>query len=232
MATKLEKIKWQLHKQRYNILFYYGVTKGLIRPYDQSLIENLRHIYYGGIPASILLLHGKLTNGYCYDRGPLVVLGFADDDFKVVDADINSLRLNPQYIDEYRAGKSSSHYANHCFAERILKDGTVWVYDTSLGLIFEKNLYYKMQNPIITKINDKKTTLEYLYNDFQRDSDITRDKYALPLILPNIERNLVPTQPFYQNLLKQEIEILKQEVSYSAICKEIHDDMTEKGFLK
>ena len=63
MATKLEKIKWQLHKQRYNILFYYGVTKGLIRPYDQSLIENLRHIYYGGIPASILLLHGKLTNG-------------------------------------------------------------------------------------------------------------------------------------------------------------------------
>lgn len=34
MATKLEKIKWQLHKQRYNILFYYGVTKGLIRPYD------------------------------------------------------------------------------------------------------------------------------------------------------------------------------------------------------
>ena len=231
MATKLEEMKWKLHKKRYNELFNYGVKHGLIGTYDQQLIENLRHIYYGGLPASILLLYGNLSNGHCYDRGPLVTLGFNDDDFQVIDADINSLRLNPKYIDEYRTGNKSELVANHCFAERILKDGTTLVYDTSLGLVFEKNLYYKLENPKITKINDKETTLKFLYYDFQKDSNIERDKYALPFILPIIEKHLVPTQPFYLELLKQEIAILKQEVGYNDIYQKIHEDMKSKGIL-
>ena len=231
MATKLEEMKWKLHRKRYNELFNYGVKHGLIGTYDQQLIENLRHIYYGGLPASILLLYGNLSNGHCYDRGPLVTLGFNDDDFQVIDADINSLRLNPKYIDEYRTGNKSEHFANHCFAERILKDGTTLVYDTSLGLVFEKKLYYKLENPKITKINDKETTLKFLYYDFQKDSNIERDKYALPFILPIIEKHLVPTQPFYLELLKQEIAILKQEVGYNDIYQKIHEDMKSKGIL-
>lgn len=147
MATKLEEMKWKLHKKKYDKLFNYGVKNGLIGAYDKKLIENLRHIYYGGLPASILLLHVKLSNGHCYDRGTLVTLGFGDD-------------------------------------------------------------------------------------DFQQDSDIERDKYALPLILPNIENCLVPTQPFYLEQLEYEVEILKQEVNYDSVCKEIHDDMKTKGFLK
>lgn len=229
MATELEEMKWKLHKKKYDELFNYGVKHGLIGAYDKKLIENLRHIYYGGLPASILLLHGKLSNGHCYDRGTLVTLGFGDDDFQVVDADIDSLRLNPQYIDEYRNG--SEHFANHCFAERTLKDGTTLVYDTSVGLVFEKDLYYKLENPKITKVNDRDTTLRFLYYDFQQDSDIEKDKYALPLILPNIENCLVATQPFYLEQLKQEVEILKQEVDYDAVCKEIHEDMKAKVFF-
>ena len=49
--------------------------------------------------------------------------------------------------------------------------------------------------------------------------------------MPNIENCLVPTQPFYLEQLKQEVEILKQEVDYDDVCKEIHEDMKEKGFL-
>lgn len=175
-----------------------------------------------------IILHGKLSNGHCYDRGTLVTLGFEDDDFQVVDADIDSLRLNPQYIDKYRNGNGSKHFANHCFAERTLKNGTTWVYDTSVGLVFEKSLYYKLENPQITKVNDKETTLKFLYHDFQQDSDIERDKYALPLILPNLENCLMPTQPFYLEQLRQEFEILKQEINYDGVCKEIHDDMKAK----
>ena len=231
MATILEEKKWKLHKEKYDELFNYGVKHGLISTYDKKLIENLRRIYCGGIPASILLLHGKLSNGYCYDRGKLVTLGFENDDFQVVDADIDSLRLNPKYIDEYRTGNGSEHFANHCFAERTLKDGKTLVYDTSVGLVFEKNLYYKLENSKITNVKNKETTLKFLYYDFQKDSDIERDRYALPLILPNIEKCLVPTQPFYLEQLKQEIEILKQKVYYDSMCKEIHEDMKAKGFL-
>ena len=144
MATELEKMKWKLHKKRYDELFNYGVKHGLIGAYDKKLIENLRHIYYGGLPASILLLHGKLSNGHCYDR---------------------------------------------------------------------------------------ETTLRFLYYDFQQDSNIEKDKYALPVIFPNIENCLVVTQPFYLEQLKQEVEILKQAVDYNAVCKEIHEDMKAKGFF-
>ena len=230
MATKLEEMKWELHKKKYDELFDYGVKHGLIAAYDKELIKNLRHIYYGGLPASILLLHGKLSNGHCYDRGALVTLGFGDDDFQVINADIDSLGLNPQYIDEYRTGNVNEHFANHCFAERKLKDGTTLVYDTSVGLVFEKSLYYKLENPKITKIKDKKAILRFLYYDFQQDSDIERDKYVLPLILPSIENCLVPTQPIYLNQLKQEFKIFKQEVGYDEVCEEIHDDMKVKGF--
>lgn len=232
MATKLEKMKWKLNRRRYDTLFAYGVKHGLIGAYNNKLIENLRHIYYGGLPASILLLHDKLSNGYCYDRGTLITLGFGDDDFRVIDANADSLRLNPQYIDEYRSEKGSVHFGNHCFAERVLKDGTTLVYDTSLGLIFEKNLYYKLENPKITKVNDKNSTLKFLYYDFQQDSDIDNGKYALPLILPNIESCLTPTQPFYLEQLKQEIEILKQKVNYESMCKEMNDDIIAKKIMK
>lgn len=97
--------------------------------------------------------------------------------------------------------------------------------------MFEKDLYYKLENPKITKVNDRDTTLRFLYYDFQQDSDIEKDKYVLPLILPNIENCLVATQPFYLEQLKQEVEILKQEVDYDAVCKEIHEDMKAKGFF-
>lgn len=228
--TKIDDLKWLLHKIRYEVLFDYGVKHGMIHAYEKDLIENLRHIYYGGIPASILLLHGKLSNGHCYDRGTLITLGFGKDDFQVVDADIDSLKLNPQLISKYREGILSEYYPNHCFAERIKEDGTTWVYDTSLGLVFEKNLYYKLQNPKITKINDRDTTLKFLYYDFQKDSNIQKDKYSLPIILPNIEANMNPTQPFYLEQLKEEIAILKKEIDYDSIVKEVCEDMKRLGY--
>lgn len=225
MATKLEQLKWKLYKKKCDVLFYYGTKYGLIHSYDDELIENLRHIYYGGLPASILLLHEKLSNGHCCDRGPLITLGFGDDDFQVVSADIDSLKLNPKFIDEYRYNNLSERYPNHCFVERRKADGTTWVYDTSVGLVFEKDLYYKMKNPKITKVNDHATTLRFLYYDFQKDSDIEKDKYALSLILPNIEACMQPIQPFYLQQLKNEIEILKNEIGYDIICREIKEEM-------
>lgn len=220
--------KWKLYNKEKNILFHYCIKNGLIRYYDDKLIKNLRHIYYGGLTASILLLHDKLSNGYCYDRGKLITLGFCEDDFKVVEADINDLRLNPKNIDKYRMGKIDDGFSNHCFAERTKSDGTTWVYDTSLGLVFEKNIYYSVEKPTITRIMDKEEVLNFLYYDFQRDSNIDQDKYALPLILPNLEDNMIPTQKFYLNQFKEEIEFLKQETNYDSVCKEIEEDMKIK----
>ena len=231
MANKLDELRWKLFTLRYNILFKYGAKNGLIKQYDKDLIERLRHVYCGGIPGSILLLHGELSNGYCQDRASLITLGFGEDDFQVVYASVDNIKLNPEHVEDYRKGNLSENYAVHCFAERTCKDGIVWVYDTSIGFVFEKNLYYLMENAKVRLIKSKQNTLDFLYKDFLRDSDIERDKESLPLILPSIEGNLTPTQPFYLDHLKEEIEILKKEVDYKGICEEFNDDMMRKGLL-
>ena len=127
MSTIIEDLKYKLYKCKQELLLQYGTKKGLVRTYDDELITNLRHVYYGGIPASILLLHRKLSDGHCFDRGKLITLGFGNDEFQTVLADINNLKLNPKYIDEYRNGALSEGYGVHYFAERKEKDGRTWV---------------------------------------------------------------------------------------------------------
>ena len=229
MATKTEKLKWSIWKKRTVLLTSYGIKTGRIHSYEKELIENLRHVYYGGIPASILLLCEEVCNGFCYDRGVLVTLGFSDDDFRVVDADIDGIKLNPKYIDKNRENQDP-HYASHCFAERTKSDGTTWVYDTSMGLVIEKDLYYKMENPQITKINSKQETLNFCEYQDIKNSNINKDKYVLPLILPNIEYIASISSGIYHEELRQEIDLFKEKLDYDGICTEIQEDMIAKGF--
>lgn len=233
MATKLDKLRWSIYKKKKDLLFYYGIFNGLIHSYEEELLANLRHVYYGGVPASIILLCDKFCNGRCYDRGLLITLGFGDDDFKLVDADIDGIGLNPKLIDKYNEaiakGYTWNHPANHCFAERAKKDGSVWVYDTSMGLVFEKNLYYRMENPKITKINDREATENYCEYQDIKNANFDQDKYILPMILPTIERLADTEKQLYREKLKKEILRFKEEINYEGICDEIHEDMISKG---
>jgi len=231
VGTRIDELKWKLHKTKTTLLLAYGLKNGLVHMYDEELLSRLREISYGGVPVSLLLLHAGLSNGYCYDRGPAVTLGFGDDDFQVVDADIDSIRFNPEYIKEYKEGKLGEDYANHCYAERTDANGVVWVYDASIGLVIEKGLYERMERPRVTKVNDKASTLAYLDYDFLRDADFERDKYALPMIIPNIEAKLIPVNPCYRKRLKRELELFKERIHYDDVCREIHEDMKAKGFL-
>ncbi len=87
-----------------------------------------------------------------------------------------------------------------------------------------------MQHPIIKKVNNREKTLAFL-EELLKDSNFEEDKYMLPLILPPLETNLVPTQPFYLEQLKKEISLLKEEIGYEDICQEIKKDMQRKGFF-
>ena len=142
--------RWQEYERRYEILLKYGFTNGLIKFYDNELIRSLSEIYCGGLSASVILLHKGLSNGHCSDRSRLITLGFSGD-FKVVVADIDGILLRPEYIEDFKNGKVDEDYGEHYFVERIENEKT-WVYDTSVGLVFEKELYYKMQNPKIKKV--------------------------------------------------------------------------------
>jgi len=220
---KFDLLKWKLYLKKRELLYDFGFKHGLIVPYSQKFIQNLREVYYGGVPASVILLSINLCNGRCYDRALLATFGFGDDDFQLVDADINSIALNPDY---------ASHSGNHCFAERTTKDGRTWVYDTSVGLVFDKRLYYLIENPRITKINSKEDTISFCdYQDI-KNANINKDKYVLPLVLPRIELWAQCGEEPYAQALLREIDWFKESIGYEAICAEVDSDMKAKGISR
>ena len=231
MASKIDELKWELYKKRQRMLIIWGLKKGFVFPYDDRLIENLRNVYYGGIPGSVLLLCDSLCQGHCYDRSVLITLGFGDDDFNIIKAGIDGIRLNPNYIDKNRRCPSKD-YDSHSIAERILSDGSRWIYDTSTGFVYDKRLYWIIERPDVRKINDKKATLDYKEYQDVKNADIDRDKYVLPLVLPMIEAIIDNTTGLYDDVIKREIALLKERIDYDSICQEIDEDMKDMGIRK
>ena len=234
MITKLQEMKWNLHSYKSRQLLLWGLKNGYIAPYDDELIEKLRNIYYGGIPASIILLSNGLSNGHCYDRALLMSRVFLDeeDDVQLVYATIDTLKLNPQFAD-----KNDPLYADHCIVERITKDGQHLIYDTSSGFVYDKKLYWLMENPKIRKINKKSSIIEFVKsNENYQPEDIERDKYASTLILPMIEMTYGRPNEMYSRLgielLQREIDHFKKVINYDEVCKEIDDDMKRLGLRR
>ena len=233
MDTKIQKLKWDLHQKRYKMLLIYGLQHGLIFPYDDELIGKLRNVYYGGIPASIILLSNGMSNGHCYDRALFMSRAFLDeeDDVKLLYGNIDSIKLNPRFISD------SPHYADHCFVERIAKDGRHLIYDTSCGFVFDKRMYWLMEKPKLRHTNSKESIRKFIDEDEDRfPEDIERDKYASPLILPMIETTFGRPTEMYSlsgiKLLQKEINHFKEQIKYDDVVREIDEDMKRLGLRK
>jgi len=223
MATKFQKLKWKLYCCKHKYLLIYGLSNGLITPYDDELVEKLRNVYYGGIPASIILLSNGITNGYCYDRALLMAQAFIEDedDIQLLYATIDSLKFNPKYLCDN---------SEHCTCERITRDGKHLIYDTSTGFIYDKKIYWLIENPKVRKINNKESIKQFIKEDRNRwPEDIARDKYASLLILPMIETYFGQSTEMYSfdgiELLQREIENYKQIIDYTNVVEEIEQDM-------
>ena len=233
MITRIQKMKWDLHSYKQKVLLIWGLKNGLITPYEDQLIEKLRKVYYGGIPASVILLSDGMTNGHCYDRALLMSRAFLDDedDVRLLYADIDSLKLNPKFISD------SPLYADHCIVERITKDGKHLIYDTSAGFVYDKKLYWLMEHPKVRKVNNKESIIKFINEDEEiHPEDVERDKYITPLVLTMIEKTFGRPNEMYSflgiELLQREIEHYKQTINYDGVVEEISQDMKRLGIRK
>lgn len=218
MLTDLEKIRRQLYQIRRDILLSYGEKNGLIKSYDRDLIEKARHIRFGLIPLSLLLLDKTLTKGYCYSRASLLTLCFKDDNFRVVTASIDDLKFNPVYAEMYRKGDAPIEIFNHCFVERTMEDGSVWVYDTSLGAVYEKSLYYMIERPLIVEEKNKEQTLEYLKAAFK--SNRKKQNYdTIKRVVNLLDSNLSPLRNSYRFILEEDLLSLKKRFNFPEFNK-------------
>lgn len=233
MTAKLQNIKWKLYNFKKKKLLLYGLSTGRVQPYSDELIEKLRTVYYGGIPASIILLNDGISNGYCYDRATLLAQAFFDtnDDIQLIYADIDGLKLNPDY------DSTIPLYADHCILERITKDGRHLIYDTSSGFIYDKDFYWKIENPVVRKVNNKESIKRFIYEDEDyHPTNLENDKYASLLILPLLESSYNRPNEMYAckgiELLQREIECYKKIINYNDLEKEVDEDMRRLGFKK
>ena len=231
MEANILKLKWKLHQYRSNLLFNWGFRNGYIDFYDEKMIEKLRTIYHGGIPASILLLSRGMSNGHCYDRALLLSRVFLDekDNVKLIYATIDTLKLKVLL-----EGENISR-ADHCFVERITKDGRHLIYDTSLGLVLDKKLYWLIQHPKIRHVNDKETIRKFVNKDIERwPEDVEIAKYASAFVLPMIEQTYNRGDELYSlnGMLQKEIEMFKKKINFNEVVEEINQDMTSMGLVK
>lgn len=167
-------------------VFEKAIEEQKILPYEEELIERLRDINYKGIPVSIIMFSRPMCNKACYSMSMNLTRGM--DHFKLVHGDVNFLE--------------KTSYPNHSWVE---KDG--YVYDTTDGFRWDKELYYKLFQPQVCEVYDEVTVNDY--GDYQ-------------FVLSNANDNLSMKNKI---LLIQYIELLEQEnprVNKDYLFKEIN----------
>ncbi|MBR5408474.1 hypothetical protein IK112_00825 [Candidatus Saccharibacteria bacterium] len=206
----LAKLRWKLYDFYSRQLLLWGLKRGYIQTYSEEVIEKLRDIYYGGVPASVLLLCNAITDGHCYDRALLMSRAFLDgnDDVNLVYAEVADLKFNPD-------NKDGS--GDHCAVERITENGKRLIYDTSAGFVYEKWIYWLINFPKVRLVRTKNEIIKFLEGEesgaSSEDPVYAGRNFVLSLIIPNIEATYGRKGEMYSlsgiELLQREVEIFK-----------------------
>ncbi|MBQ9790071.1 MAG: hypothetical protein IJW24_00565 [Clostridia bacterium] len=203
--------KWHTKK------LVYGFKHKLVFPYPDGLFDRLRPFALGGLPASILLFENELCNGHCYDRARLISLALKDA--TVVHADIDSLRV-----------QDGVENPEHAFVETTdFGGGKTWVIDTSIGLVFDKDYYYKIERPKVNHVFPKDflmkdpTIHEIIASNFEND------KYMLTSYLPFVEAAIKNSRHLgtvmYRKKILEELEVFKKAIGFDELRAEIDADI-------
>lgn len=211
------RLSKQKYERKHNKMLINGIKKKLIFTYPDALFDRLRPYQIGGVPASIILFIIEMCNGKCYDRSLVMQLAFSD--CKIVHADIETLRVT-----------CGEEYAEHSFVvTKAFGGDKEWVIDTSMGLIYDKDYYFKFEKPKINKLFTKEECMDFMETKEIIAGDFENDKYALPLYLPFIEHCIKNSNwlgtIIYREKLLSELEIFKKSVNYDAIKAEIDEDI-------
>ena len=160
--------------------------------HEEELVERLRGLTYRGFPLSIVLFCREFCRGECYSMSMNISRGM--DKFKLVHGDVNFIVLNDEY-------------PNHSWVE---KDG--FVYDTTDGFRWDKDLYYELFQPVVREVYTEETVKDY--GDYQRVLSHSHDEVdplQLQLMIQYIE--LLETENPYVNskFLQNEINIWREK---------------------
>lgn len=150
----LDSLRKKLYFSKLKLLYSKGIAEGKIVPFDEDFYRRMSNTYFASIPVSmhIKYLIPKTGPGKCYDRS--LYMFFCFDDALLVRGD--KLNLELMY------GKGN---AGHGWIE--IGD---YVYDPTMLMRFDRELYYQMFNPTnVSKAtkDDYVSVNEDYYNDIR-----------------------------------------------------------------
>jgi hypothetical protein len=179
----------------------------IVRPFPKDFLDRLRPFLLGGLPLNTIIALNEWCTGRCYDRALLATLAF--DDCNLVHAKVNSL-----------INRNEKNSGGHAFVEC---GGAV--YDTTAGLVFDKEFYYKVESPKIERIISKKEC-------FNESTDLPvvianeteQEKHSFLLTEPTYMETLLstsePTTLHYRPYILEELAAHKQGIDYKNFVQE------------
>ena len=199
-----------------------ALNENKILLYEDSLIENLRDVYYKGVPIAISILSYPMCVKQCYAMSVNLTRGM--DHFNLVHGNVNFLQKNESY-------------PNHSWVE---KDG--FVYDTTDGFKWDKELYYKLFQPEVVEVYDENTIKDYSFYHYilsRADSDLPLVNKALMIQYIEsleIEEPLINAEKLFEEveLWRKNNNITKklsdeQMSRYKQIVKQLEEDSNKNS---
>lgn len=204
-----EKIKKRLSDNKVKVCLNYGFSNGLIKPFEPELYKRLDNVIFAGIPASIQIKYLKpmLPPGKCFERSYLITMGF--DNCLLVCGDRKDMELV--------YGKDA---AWHYWVE---KDG--WVYDPTMLLKIDKNIYYKAFGVTVNTTQTKEELMQD--NNYRKAASGEFDKFILLSAIPLIEG--IAKLKGDVNFIN-EVEDYKQRIGYNQ--EELSEALNNKIYEK
>lgn len=151
----------------YREMIWSYMQENKIESYEEELIEKLRDKYYKGIPLSISLNSGFYCNHSCHYMAFQITRGMKY--FKLVRGNISRYPIEPD--------------GNHSWVE---KDG--WVYDTTDGFRWQKDIYYKVfqATPIDVYDENNYTDSWFYRKELKKTFPVSKEQSALMIELIEI----------------------------------------------
>lgn len=218
-----DTLKKKTYFYKSNLMYKKGILEGKIVPFDDEFYQRMNNTFFNSVPISmhIKYLRPILPPGKCFDRSLLMFFCF--DDALLVRADNKDMEL--MYGDSH---------AGHGWIEM-----NGYVYDPSLLMRFDKELYYKIHCPSnvhrITKEDYIKINGDY-YNevrstkiqDFQIGGN-KRDELCVN-VLPIIELAKCSNNQDFQNEVEEYLKLIQydQKQSYDELLSKFQKSLKNK----
>lgn len=186
-----------------------GLESGKITFFDQSLLSRLRKMYYGFYSAIIYIFGYPTSFENIGNKVELLVYALEDKDYKIVHGITNSVREIPFFM------YGVKHLDCNSWIE-VEEGGKSYVYDLFSLMKFEKDIYYKLENPTKTKEYSRSQIIgnnNYDSDNFRKYSD--GFNFMLVRTIPIMEKEL-PHHPF-KRILEPEISRFKKEIKFDDV---------------